>query len=154
MHSISIHPIEHRLVTTSISEAILYDTSAAPWSKMNVLVGPNNASFNQVGFSPTLGDYLIAAFDDNSMVIWDSVSMAQLWRVDASAGNTASGTIPTGCKCFAVSQDEDLIATGGWNAVQIWNLKSRVIVREVTDASLLDGIAAVQFLGLSRVTCA
>ncbi|KAJ1562885.1 TBC1 domain member 31 [Nowakowskiella sp. JEL0078] len=107
--SISVHPTQSFAITTSFSEAILWDT--VTWKRSRVLLGAESIGLRQVSFSNT-GKYAISSFWDGSVYIWDS-DFEDNWKIVINPHNSEE-YLPEKNNWFTVSyNDELLVHIGG-----------------------------------------
>ncbi|KAJ3209747.1 TBC1 domain member 31 [Dinochytrium kinnereticum] len=77
-HGISVHPSQPIAITTSRIECILWNTEK--WERKRVLEGAGPPGVQQACFTPE-GDSVVTAFNDGTILIWDSDSFAVRWKI-------------------------------------------------------------------------
>jgi WD40 repeat protein len=79
---ISVHPNRHLAISTSPSEAVLWDTEA--WDRKRVLEGFGGEGVQQTAFSPD-GLMICAAFQDGSIFFWSIDTFSLIWKIQLSS---------------------------------------------------------------------
>lgn len=74
---VSIHPTKPLAITTSATEAILWNTES--WERIRVLTG-SGSGVQQTSFSQD-GTCIVAAFMDGSIFFWTVDSFSLLWKI-------------------------------------------------------------------------
>ncbi|KAJ3331719.1 TBC1 domain member 31 [Blyttiomyces sp. JEL0837] len=77
-HFISVHPDKPLAISTSRTESILWNTER--WERKRVLMGAGPPGVQQASFTP-LGDTVITAFNDGSIILWDTDSFSIRWKI-------------------------------------------------------------------------
>ncbi|KAJ3223877.1 TBC1 domain member 31 [Clydaea vesicula] len=130
---ISCHPSENLCITTSKTEAIVWNTEN--WSRSRLLLGASNALVQQARFSNN-GEYIVTSFDDFTIYIWQS-DFSLLWKfeIDEQMKNKFEAeTSVSGSNfyCQACSNSGEFLAYGGLTStVLIWNLLEKVLITEI-----------------------
>jgi WD40 repeat protein len=139
---ISVHPSQPRVLTSSISETVLWDT--LDWTRRQVLTGVDSVGVNQTEFSPS-GDLIIANFRDDTLVMWNSETLEQVWKLTPDDFAVLDDESLGGITCFSMSSDGKLLATGGWGMINVWNVADQTVRREIIDERLQCGIVQMEF---------
>ncbi|KAI9595016.1 hypothetical protein BDF19DRAFT_423062 [Syncephalis fuscata] len=139
---ISVHPSRPRVLTSSASESVLWDT--LDWSRRHVLTGVDAVGVNQTEFSPS-GDMIVANFRDDSIVLWDSETLDQIWKITPDDLVGLDDDVVGGLSSFSLSSDGKLMVTGGWGIIHVWNVEEQRLQREIIDERLQTGIVQMEF---------
>ncbi|RUS19736.1 WD40-repeat-containing domain protein [Endogone sp. FLAS-F59071] len=160
VYHISLHPTLPLAITSSKTEAVLWDTY--DWRRVRVLTGIMSADLYQASLSP-LGDHIIT-HSVEEVLVWDITTFELLWRLTApmmsnpSPSTTSSLTELsmggwTGGVCFDIvqlSKDGRTMVVGGKSTLFVW--KERNLVRPINTSKYVAGyIAQVEFAGSKTI---
>ncbi|KAJ3385682.1 TBC1 domain member 31 [Entophlyctis sp. JEL0112] len=146
---ISVHPSKAFAISNSRTESIIWDTEK--WERKRVLMGSG----------PATGDAIITAFNDGSILIWDSETFGLRWKItlenilptkdDPSWADTRM-LIPR-ISQFSVSHNEELMAYCGLSSsIYVWNLFEKRLLHEILiPAFKKTVISQIEFIGTSTV---
>ncbi|KAI8915528.1 hypothetical protein BC831DRAFT_432109 [Entophlyctis helioformis] len=136
-HHIAVHPTRPLAISTSNTEAILWDTES--WERRRILVG-SASGVQQVIFSKD-GLSIVAAFEDGSIFFWMIDSFSLQWRItlDQMTGavsgaemNTTQLLTSPRFSYFALSYNGELFAFSGLSStVYVWNMVEKRLLHEI-----------------------
>ncbi|ORY31167.1 hypothetical protein BCR33DRAFT_724099 [Rhizoclosmatium globosum] len=163
---ISVHPSKPFAISNSRSESIIWDTEK--WERKRVLMGAG-PGVQQASYSKT-GDSIVTAFNDGSILIWDSELFNLRWKISLErfAPNPTDGsTIGTESDAdfrtklmiiprsnyFAVSAGDELMVYGGLSSsIYVWNLAEKRLMHEILIPSFKKRIISqIEFVGNSNI---
>ncbi|CAB4440888.1 unnamed protein product [Rhizophagus irregularis] len=139
---ISMHPKQHWVITSTKSEAILWDM--AYWSKQKVLDhNKEGATLRRAAFSPQ-GEYIISSFFDESICIWDSGSFDLLWKLLTPTRISDqllsfSNTFDHACRITTMSKDGRIILVAGKKTILVWDFDTKNLIRNISLKSIIEG---------------
>ncbi|KAJ3407502.1 TBC1 domain member 31 [Chytriomyces hyalinus] len=167
--AISVHPTLPLAISNSSTESILWDTEK--WERKRVLMGAG-PGVQQASFSKT-GDAIVTAFNDGSILIWDTFTVNLRWKISLDRfaanleqqppGHSLSGNDKNSRTHFHVYQsrtsyfstsanDEYLVYGGIDSSVTVWNLIEKRLVHEIVIPDFKKRIISqIEFLGNSNV---
>ncbi|KAJ3058640.1 TBC1 domain member 31, partial [Podochytrium sp. JEL0797] len=163
--AISVHPTKPIAISNSRSESIIWDTEK--WERKRLLMGAG-PGVQQASFSNT-GDSIVTAFNDGSILIWDSETFNLRWKISLErfAPNPKDGSsigtpedadfrtklmlIPR-TSYFSVSANDELMVYGGLSSsIYVWNLTEKRLMHEILIPAFKNRIIAqIQFIGVSN----
>jgi hypothetical protein len=156
--TISVHPTKALLLSTSNTEAILWDTDA--WERKRILEGIDEHGLQQASFSPD-GMMVCASFEDGSVYFWTiefsliwKISLAQLSAPESELSMIMSRNllVPRICYFDTSSSGEYFAYVGLSSCVYIWNLFEKRLLHEILIPTFENKlIIQAQFLGLSSI---
>ncbi|KAJ3027429.1 UNVERIFIED_CONTAM: TBC1 domain member 31 [Siphonaria sp. JEL0065] len=167
--AISVHPNKPIAISNSRSESIIWDTEK--WERKRVLMGAG-PGVQQASFSYT-GDSIVTAFNDGTILIWDSETFNLRWKISLErfAPNLKDGStlgndddndfrsklmlIPRTCY-FSVSANDELLVYGGLSAsIYVWNLTEKRLMHEILIPAFKKRIIAqIEFIGNTNIVAA
>ncbi|PKC16829.1 WD40 repeat-like protein [Rhizophagus irregularis] len=139
---ISMHPKQHWVITSTKSEAILWEM--AYWSKQKVLDhNKEGATLRRAAFSPQ-GEYIISSFFDESICIWDSGSFDLLWKLLTPTRISDqllsfSNTFDHACRITTMSKDGRIILAAGKKTILVWDFDTKNLIRNISLKSMIEG---------------
>lgn len=164
-HHLSMHPKKPLAISTSSSEAILWDTEL--WDRKRLLVG-STSTLQQASFSND-GESIITAFSGGSILVWNTASFTLSWKISLDSTFEFDAVKHFGSPrqvYFATSQNGEFLAYGGEypfflillksehrsNSVLVWNMMERRLLHEILIPSFTGQIIQqIQFVGSSPV---
>nr|KAJ3421654.1 TBC1 domain member 31 [Polyrhizophydium stewartii] len=157
-HHISVHPTRPLAITTSNTEAILWDTE--DWERKRVMTSPT-ARVQQASFSHD-GVSIIAAFEDGSIFFWTIDTFSLQWKITLDQMSDAASDAETNVaqllasnrlSYFALSQNGELFVYGGISStVYVWNMVERRLLHEILIPAFREMIIVqIAFVGSSSL---
>ncbi|KAL2919956.1 hypothetical protein HK105_200022 [Polyrhizophydium stewartii] len=157
-HHISVHPTRPLAITTSNTEAILWDTE--DWERKRVMTSPT-ARVQQASFSHD-GVSIIAAFEDGSIFFWTIDTFSLQWKITLDQMSDAASDAETNVaqllasnrlSYFALSQNGELFVYGGISStVYVWNMVERRLLHEILIPAFREMIIVqIAFVGSSSI---
>ncbi|TPX40312.1 hypothetical protein SeMB42_g04226 [Synchytrium endobioticum] len=148
---ISTHPTESLAITSSDTEAILWQTET--FTQKRVLMGAASVGVQQACFDPT-GVSILGHFSDGSVLVWSVATFDLTWRFTINTNPPPSSLIlPKQSSHVAISHDREfLVLAGRSGTLRIWNIIDQVEIQQVT---ILDfdsqHILQLDFVGTSDI---
>ncbi|KAJ3174752.1 serine/threonine-protein kinase HAL4/sat4 [Irineochytrium annulatum] len=153
--TISVHPSMPYAMTTSRVESILWDTEK--WERKRILQSGGPPGVQQSSFTPS-GDSIITAFNDGTILIWDTESFDVRWKIvlerfsaDLAEDQTEVLRLMTMPRTsfFSVSKDGELLIYGGLApSLYVWSLIEKRLLHEILLPSFQGRvISQVEFVG-------
>ncbi|CAG8551831.1 5451_t:CDS:10 [Paraglomus occultum] len=133
---ISMHPDEHVVITSSRSEAILWNMS--DWSKLKVLNGEAvHGGLRHVAFSSS-GTFITTIFYDESVCVWNGQSFEIIWNVNIPKRRPRyikpllfNRSYDETCHLALILTNEQILIVGGIMTLYVWNIATQSLLREV-----------------------
>ncbi|TPX37151.1 hypothetical protein SmJEL517_g01058 [Synchytrium microbalum] len=148
---ISTHPTQPLAITTSDTEAILWETET--FTRRRVLMGAASVGVQQACFDAN-GENIIGHFSDGAVMVWSVVTFDLTWRFSISSTPLpAMSIIPKQSSYIAISHDgEYLVIAGRSPVLRVWNLLDHKEVHQVTIPDFGDQyILQIGFVGTGEV---
>ncbi|KAJ1658733.1 hypothetical protein IWQ61_002067 [Dispira simplex] len=156
---ISVHPTQSFCLTTSWEDLVVWDTTT--WTQLHVLPA-SPAKIFQAQYS-NCGQYIIASFDTDTLVIWDSQTFAKVWKVKppplpspedpdhpryGRMYNSKISRVSPRLTTYAVDQRSRYLVAGGCTmSLWVWSLPQQTLLQEFTTPVLGDGVSQLEFVG-------